>query len=543
MAISKTVTFKVKYSANQGTGAPSTQTNSMTIEPDEAVTLTIRLSSTTPTRSGYQFVNWSDGSRRYEPNTVVSHYFAYTGADQTYTLSLVAAWKSTNSTWGTTPSSVSLNGSTSYTFNINKTSSVDHHTVKFTLGTASLTYTNVGTSQTVVFPTSWQEQIPNSTSGSIVCSLTSYNSSGSKIGDVVTKTITGNVPASVVPTLSITHSRVNDNPTVAGWDVLLQGYSKIAFTATAAGAGGSTITKIAYSGQNLSKTGTATTATSDVLNASGSKTWTITATDSRGRTATQTYTETIFAYNAPSISQESAIRCNQNGTINEASGVYVLFSATYAYLDADGHNTTTQTISYKRSDGSTYTTLLNAYTSEASVVLGNGVFDTDKAYNIMLTVTDSLGNTASFVVLVQSVKGFALGLKNDRARFGGVPIRSGLQIDWDIWLGDRKIMTSLWSGSWATGDLQVSGISAYTLFLVRFRNTSTSADQATLANVVLHGGYFRGTGGYAVSASSETQYFVAATLSGDTLTMVDCHATTSAGSRVPMTIIEIIGVI
>jgi hypothetical protein len=43
-----------------------------------------------------------------------------------------------------------------------------------------------------------------------------------------------------------------------------------------------------------------------------------------------------------------------------------------------------------------------------------------------------LGNTFAIETIVQSVVGFALGLKNDRARFGGPVKRAGLEIDWDV---------------------------------------------------------------------------------------------------------------
>ena len=187
--------------------------------------------------------------------------------------------------------------------------------------------------------------------------------------------------------------------------------------------------------------------------------------------------------------------------------------------------------------GSTWTTRANSYTSGTNVVIGGGAFDADKTYDIRLTITDSLGNSATYSVFLASVQGFALGLKNDRARFGGVPVRSGLQIDWDIWLGDRKILTSLWTGSWSSGDLTVDGISQYTLFIVRMDG------QGTQMLVSLYGTYWRGDGGYAVSSSNEAHYYVSATLSGDTLTMVDCHSINGSGTRTARTVIEIIGVI
>lgn len=536
-----TYKLTLSFNANGGTGAPNSVTQTVT-STGASVIVTATIPSTIPTRYGYNFSYWSGNGSGYQPSATVSYRFGDTGIDQQQTIYFSAVWVQSNSTWGTTPSSVQLDGSTSYTFNVNKASVADHHTIKLTLGSATLTYTNVNTSQSVTFPTTWQEQLPNSASGSITATLTTYNASDKKIGSVVTKTITAIVPSSVVPTLSITHEAVNSNATISGWGILLQGFSQIRFTATAAGAGGSTISAITFSGVSLQQTGTAITATSSVLSVTGAQTWTITAKDSRGRTASTTYTETVYEYTPPSISTVTARRCRSNGTIDEAAGTYALFNGVYSYSDANSHNTLTELIESKVHSGSTWTTLANSYTSGTDSVVG-GSLDADKTYDIRLTITDALGNSAQFSVFVPSVQGFALGLKNDRARFGGVPVRAGLQIDWDIFLGNRKLLSQLWSGTWSSGDLTVDGISDYTIFLV------TMDGQATLMFVtryVYPGNnivYFRGEGGYAVSSSSETRYYLNATMVGDTLTMVDCHSINYSGTRTARTVNSIIGVI
>lgn len=535
MATTYNYTLKLNFNANGGSGAPGTVSNTVTSDA-VSVVVSATIPSTRPTRYGYTFLYWSGNGGSYQPGSSVSYTFSRTATDRTYNINFSAAWMVSNSTWGTVPSSVQLNGSTSYTFNITKAAYAHHHTVKFKLGTQTLTYTNVNTSVSVTFPTTWVEQLPNNTSGSITCSLLSYNSSGTQIGSTATKSITGSVPSSVVPTISIVNERVNDNATVSTWDILLRGYSKIKFTATAAGAGGSTVSAITYSGAGLSVTSTALVATSDTLNVTGSQTWTVTVRDSRGRTASATYTETVYDYSPPSISSATARRCLSDGTINEASGTYVLYNAEYAYSTANGNNALTEIIESKVHSGYSWTTLANSYTSGVDTVVG-GSFDADKTYDVRLTITDSLGNSAEFSVFVPSVQGFALGLKNDRARFGGVPVRAGLQIDWDLYLGDRKVLGTLWTGSWSSSYITVNGISNYSLFIVKM------SGQGTNIIASLNGTYFRGMGGYAVSSSNELNYYINATLSGDTLTMVDCHSINASGTRIAHTVTEIIGVI
>jgi hypothetical protein len=65
-----------------------------------------------------------------------------------------------------------------------------------------------------------------------------------------------------------------------------------------------------------------------------------------------------------------------------------------------------------------------------------------------------LGNTFAIEIIVQSVVGFALGLKNDRARFGGPVEKAGLQVDWPAEFNDavditnRRCSATLSSSGW-----------------------------------------------------------------------------------------------
>lgn len=98
-------------------------------------------------------------------------------------------------------------------------------------------------------------------------------------------------------------------------------------------------------------------------------------------------------------------------------------------------------------------------------------------------------------------------------------------------------MKQLWSGSWASDDITVDGISNYSLFIVRM------SGQGTQIHAGLNGSYFRGVGGYSASSTNELMYYITATLSGDTLTLADCHSINASGTRTARTVVEIIGVI
>ena len=265
MAGERTYTFYVHFDADGGS-FPVSQVYNTETSAEVSVTVTVTIPSTLPTKSGYKFSYWNTTMGKYSAGNKISKTFTRNTTNQTYHVYATAVYvvDDTASRWSTKPSSVLLDGSTSYSFTVSRGTGVDHHTMKFTLGSQSLTYTNVGNSKSVTFPANWVNQVTTSATGQIVATLISYNSSGGKIGSV-NSTVNGKVPTSIVPTLSITHERVNPNATVASWDILVQGYSKIKFTATAAGASGSTITKIVFSGANLQKSGTATTATSKMM--------------------------------------------------------------------------------------------------------------------------------------------------------------------------------------------------------------------------------------------------------------------------------------
>ena len=133
MATTYNYTLKLNFNANGGSGAPGTVSN--TVASDAvSVVVSATIPSTRPTRYGYTFLYWSGNGGSYQPGSSVSYTFSRTTTDRTYNINFSAVWMVANSTWGTTPSSVQLNGSTSYTFNINKAAYANHHTVTFKLG-------------------------------------------------------------------------------------------------------------------------------------------------------------------------------------------------------------------------------------------------------------------------------------------------------------------------------------------------------------------------------------------------------------------------
>ena len=297
-------------------------------------------------------------------------------------------------------SSMSLNrssatiGSDSVTVSISRNSSAYKHKVKLILGdTTYLLAENVDTSYTFTPSMSYCNKITTSTSGTATIKVeTLTGTNGSWIADT-TKTITLNVPSSVVPSvgISVTANNQTNGVNVAG---------KTTFTVkptNASGSYGSTIKSYSITGGHLNGT-SSSGATTGTLGA-GDYTFVVKVTDSRGRTAQASQKVTVHAYSSPTISAR-AFRCNSNGT-ESSSGTYIAvnFSWEITNLASNNSNTKQYFIQYKTSSASSYTTSvdwtnLSSYSGSMTKVLSQ-TFSTTSSYNIQLKVKDSFGTTTS----------------------------------------------------------------------------------------------------------------------------------------------------
>lgn len=419
----------LSYNANGGSGAPSAQT----VWGDSYSSETT-VSTTTPTRTGYTFTGWNtsqDGS-----GTPYSAGDSITIYDNTTLYAQWSALKSVLSPVG--------NGDTGSTITVQWTAQGNFaHRLSFSLGSAAVTGVQVaaGTNQyRFTIPTSWNAQLPTTTSGTATVTLTTI-ADGTDIG-TDSETFTVSVPASVVPSIgSLTAAKVNNNPTVAAWDIYLQGHSQVALTASSLVAGdGATISSVRFTGENCDVTNytssASTSATSNVIESYGSLTYTALVTDSRGRTATRTVTISVTAYAKPTVTFFYGWRCDSDGTVNPVTGESLSAQVRYSYTNING-NTVTNTLSYKKTTDSTYTTAFTDVATGAYKVFAIDTADMASTYDLQFTITDTLQNTTTVYAKVSSVVGIAFGLKNDRARFGGACRQSGLEIDWPTQIDNR----------------------------------------------------------------------------------------------------------
>lgn len=253
----------------------------------------------------------------------------------------------------------------------------------------------------VNIPHTW---LSNKESGTLACKLETLN--GTSVIGTDNWSISMVVPASVVPTIgSVSSAPVNSNATINGWNIYVANYSKARITCSASGNSGSTISRFQISG-DTTVTVNGTSLSYDInLTSSGTKTFTVKAIDSRGRsTGNKSITINVTSYSTPTIQSFNVVRCDSNGNIN-AEGTSAKLSFV-GYYSAIGNNTATVNFAYKLASASTFSSLTNSATGSGGSVNGNiisSTFAIANDYDLKIILKDSLGNAVERTVRLASV--------------------------------------------------------------------------------------------------------------------------------------------
>lgn len=374
----------------------------------------------------------SDGSKTLTVSSRISldlNGSNLTSSSQSYSHALTKLAR--NSTISSLTSSVSIDGTNKSTVNITRYSDSYIHTVKWTVGSHTYNATKVGTSTSYAIPASWVDALPNSTSGTAKVTVSTYNGS-TKIGSDVSKNFTITVPTNVVPTVSATTELVNDT-VPSSWGIYVQGKSKCKITVSGSAKYGATIKSFDISGTNGKYSRSLSSAgswTSPYITESGSVSFKVKATDSRSRTASTTKSITVYPYKNPSISTTKVFRCTSDGTASD-TGTYISASIlTNNYSDCNGKNTITQTVMYRESTSSTWSTA-KSVTTGTPVILGDNSISNSKSYVIRFTITDAFGSSTKDITI--STSGCLLNIRKakDGLAIGKFAEQSGLDIKWD----------------------------------------------------------------------------------------------------------------
>ena len=289
-------------------------------------------------------------------------------------------------------SATSADMGTSITVYTNRQSTGATHTLTYSCGQTSGTIgTNVGDSTAWTVPMSLAYEIPNATSCLVTITCDTYY--GGVLTGSRTCTLTATLPSWVTPYISdITHS---DSETTVQQTIgaYVRGLSKPSVTITALGRYMSTITAYRATLDGVTYT-TASFTASKYLTLSGYMTLTVTVTDSRGRTSTDTRSLTILDYSYPSIRQFAADRCNAAGTESQRDSSYVRIQFRGAISSLGNANATEYYVYYKLSTASTWTLAESSTTAgQYDITVLNHVlsqsFSPLYSYDIKIRLKDS----------------------------------------------------------------------------------------------------------------------------------------------------------
>ena len=280
--------------------------------------------------------------------------------------------------------------------------------------------------------------MPTTTSSQFMVYVRTYTNS--TIGDTGAvggwqyKSTIGNIAASVKPTISDFTVSVNSGG-LGGYFV--QGKSTAKLTCTATMGNGATVSSYAFSGPNLSVSSTSNSATTTTLLSSGTLTYKVIVTDSRGRTASTEKQITVYPYAKPSFKSAMVNRSNSLGTL-DSSGTYAKYTLEGVYSSVGGKNTRTITAAYSSDGGATYSsaTTIQAATdlnNVASGVYGSGALSTAKSYMIKFIIKDGYGETDTAILILSTVSR-AINIRSDNGgiAFGKMSEGDGIETFWNM---------------------------------------------------------------------------------------------------------------
>lgn len=411
-----------------------------------------------PAISGYSFKSTSTYNlMAYKEGIVITH-----NTDGTKSINVSGTWNkgtssSTYITGGSVPNtSVTLTTiprASSFTcdstFNtgepksisISRASTSFTHKVTYSIGNNSATLTGQTTSASVNFPASW---LPSATTGTGTITVYTYNGTTQNESTLIgssSKTVTVNVPSSMIPTMSVTYSDAGGLVPSSFGGIYVAGKSKFKVTISNATAGsGSSISSYYINAGGT--TGSSNTLTTGWLTA-GTKTITAYVKDARGRQS-GTYNSgdiTVYAYSNPTISNVSVFRCNSGGTASD-TGTYISIKATASCSSCNGKNSVT--LKYRiRNAGGTWGSYVALTSGTAKVV---GTYVATNNYEVEIIAYDAFGSESSpNVKVTRSVPSSTriINIKSDGKgiAFGGFStVSNAVEINnWNFILNGHKV--------------------------------------------------------------------------------------------------------
>ena len=283
-------------------------------------------------------------------------------------------------------------------------SAVLTHDVKWSFGSYSTTQSLAADELTAALtvPMDWLNVIPGAASGNATCTITTY-ADGTLRGEIVLPfTITA--PSSAAPDLSVQIAPAGK--VTAGY---YQYLSAAKITANASGKYGASIVSYAISGSE-GATGSASALTTAAFLTSGSHTYAVTVTDSRGMKATKNVSCNVIAVARPNIStfkveRYSTIQGDETTYVATDYGPNVWITLNATFDSAGGYNKHSAYIDYGQVGGSK--TRVNLTISNGKINLANArniitaTISPNSAYEFTLVCSDSANTATSYALIAE----------------------------------------------------------------------------------------------------------------------------------------------
>ena len=320
------------------------------------------------------------------------------------------------------------------------------HTLRYDWnGVTGTIASNVDTSYSWTLPMSFADKIPNATSSWGRVFIDTYNGS-TKIGTKEV-TFTGNVPASVKPTLdsiTLTDSNTAVKNLLNTANTFVQVMSNIQVTFNgASGAYGSTISSYRAEIVGKNQSTNSNNGSFGMMNFNGAVTIRATVTDSRGRTSNAVDVQaTVLNYFTPQLSFTAQRSGSSSTTVTVTRNARVApltvggkqknkMKLTFKYKEHSATSYTTDT----GSASGTWTTLAELVNSSANL---GASFSVLKSYDLIGVIEDNF--TTYEYKLSLGTESYPLAIRPDRIGFGKTPEKANI-VDsaWEYYYNNKPI--------------------------------------------------------------------------------------------------------
>lgn len=285
-------------------------------------------------------------------------------------------------------------------------------------------------------PSSWYPILSAAVQGQANCRLETYAPDDSLLA-YVDYPFTATVSAAIIPTITgLAAAKYSDTvPAVPGaWNKFIRTKSKATISAAVEAGMGSSIKSIRVECAALNFLAYALPCTTDLLNAAGAFTFTVTVTDQRNRVKTLNTAITVDDYYPPTATGVLFSRALAANGAPDPSGTFLRVVATLSGYTLGGLNPITAKAFYRQTGTTPWLPAAGiAITSGVAAWSSTGVLNAAYTYDVKLEVYDAFGTQILYAVVPTAARGW--DFQADRAAFGRYaagPKTFALPDDWDM---------------------------------------------------------------------------------------------------------------